>query len=168
MKKNVLYIASEKFTAIGTEMGVKTKDNAGFVQWILGNGYHLYVAKTKTVGRVDFQYLPAEGMTGVRVLGAGERFGRIVAQLDFDTTLGEAAILDAFKAMVSMGSSLPAWERPKKAQPGEVKAAPVVDSSPADDLSKEEREAAAKARRKALIEATAAQMGVTVSPEAGI
>lgn len=164
MKKNVLYIASEKFSQIATDLGIPTKENAGFVQWILGNGYHLYVAKTKTVGRVDFQYLPGEGMQGVRVLGPGEKFGRIHAQLDFDTSLGEAAILENFRAMLLFGASLPSWERPKKVQPG----TPVAASSPVADKTKEERSEDAKARRKALIEATAKTMGVEVSPKAGL
>lgn len=167
MKKNVLYIAAEKFTAIGTEMGVKTKDNAGFVQWIFGNGYHLYVAKTKTVGRVDFQFLPAEGMTGVRVLGAGEKFGRIVAQLDFDTTLGEAAILEAFRAMCLLAASLPTWERPKKVQPGTPVAASSDDSSPAKEPTKEERKEAAQKRREMILN-YAKEKGVAVSEKAGI
>jgi hypothetical protein len=165
MKKNVLYIDSAKFTAIATEMGVKTKDNAGFTQWILGNGYHLYVAKTKTVGRVDFQYLPAEGLTGVKVLGAGEKFGRIVAQLDFDTTLGELAILANFRAMVEMGSSLATWERPKKVQPGTPVAASSDASSPKSDMTKEERVEAAK-KRAELIKSVAKQHGVEVSAKA--
>jgi hypothetical protein len=167
MKKNVLYIASEKFTAIATEMGVKTKDNAGFVQWAFGNGYHLYVAKTKTVGRVDFQFLPVEGMTGVRVLGAGEKFGRIVAQLDFDTTLGEQAILEAFRAMCLLAASLPTWERPKKVQPGTTVAASSDASSPKPDLTKEERQAAAQKRREMILK-VAAEKGVEVSAKAGL
>lgn len=169
MKKNVLYIDSAKFTAIATEAGVPTKDNAGFTQWILGNGYHLYVAKTKTVGRVDFQYLPPEGMVGVRVLGEGEKFGRIVAQLDFDTTLGEAAILSAFEAMTRHGASLPNWERPKKVMaPKPIAASPEAstpDSSPVDE---EATKVLARAKRAEMIAKVAKEKGVDISPNANL
>lgn len=169
MKKNVLYIASEKFAAIATEAGVPTKDNAGFTQWILGNGYHLYVAKTKTVGRVDFQFLPPVDLKGVRVLGEGERFGRILAQLDFDTTLGEAAILEAFTAMTRHGASLAEWERPKKVMaPKPIASSPEAstpDSSPVDE---EAEKILARAKRAEMIAKVAKEKGVDISPNANL
>ena len=157
MKKNVTYIAAEKFTAILEAADLKTKENAGFVQVILGNGYHLYVAKTKAVGRVDIQWAPE--IDGVTHLGMGERFGRILAQLDFSRT--EAEILETFKNVLENGLSLAEYVRPKKVQPGTVKAASSPEAAETEE-SKEE----AKAARKALIARTAKEMGVEVSEEA--
>ncbi len=109
MKKNVTYVAFESFESIVADLGLATKENAGFVQVILGNGYHAYVARTKRVGRVDFQWTPS--CEGIVELGEA-RFGRIVAQLDFGRS--EAEILESFARALVEGMKMDAWVRPKQ------------------------------------------------------
>jgi hypothetical protein len=157
MKKNVTYIAREKFDAIIATLGLETKEGKGFTQVRLGNDFHLYVANTKSVGRVDIQWEPKVG--GCRNLG-GESFGRIKAQMDFNRA--EADILKSFEDVLLEGMAFPKYERPKKVQPG----TPVAASSPEATDSSPESEEDAKAKRKALIEKTAREMGVEVSENA--
>ena len=121
MKKNVTYVSFESFANIVADLGLATKENAGFVQVSLGNGYHLYVARTKRVGRVDLQFLP-EG-EGYEDLGEA-RFGRIVAQLDF--SVDEGSILEAFARACVAGRKLPTWVKPKRE--GKIAAALPVQS----------------------------------------
>jgi hypothetical protein len=173
MKKNVTYIDRALFDKIIADLGVKTHENAGFTQLIFGNGYHAYVASTKTVGRVDFQFVPTtpgdDGpvtMRGVRKLGDGERFGRIVAQLDFSPESREQ-ILSAFSEALLFAASLPAWERPKRAAISSTKAEKKEEAklvlTPEEALKANVEEAA---KRRALIERVAKEKGVTVSEKA--
>jgi len=167
MKKNVTYIAREKFETIMNEKGLKFGENAGFLKCDLGNGYFVYPAKTKSVGRVDVQW--ASKVEGVRELGAGERFGRIAAQLDFGRT--EAEILASFALLLDEGMALAKYEKPKKVQPGTVVAQPVADSSPETADDKEARKASleeAKRLRAEKIRQVAQEMGVGISPKAEI
>lgn len=144
MRKNVTYISFESFMGIASDLGLAHKENAGFVQISLGNGYHAYVARTKRVGRVDLQFLP----TGEGYEDLGEaKFGRIVAQVDFSRP--EPEVLEAFARALLFGMKLPTWVKPKQS-PREAASLPV--QSPTD--------------RRALIEKASREMGVEISPRA--
>lgn len=161
-KKDLTYVDREKLVTIVASKGVKMTDNAGFTKCELGNDYNLYVPTTKTVGRVDFQFEAPEGLAGVTKLGA-RSFGRIVAQLDFAKERKEEEILATFKAMLEHGLALPKWERPKRTQPGTVKAAKAGKK----DETPESKEAAKKAREE-LIRKVAKEKGVKISEKAGV
>lgn len=164
MKKNKTYIAREKFDAIVKELGLPLKDNASFTQVNLGNGYAAYVPITKTVARVDLQFTPPSGS---HVPEPG-KFGRIEAQLDFNTRdgWGEPEILSAFRDALIFGASLPAYVAPKRS------ALPKVEPSQPDmegvAEAGEEAKALLKKQRAALIKKVAEEKGVEVSPKADV
>lgn len=158
MKKNVTYIAREKFDAIVTALGLEMKEGKGFTQVRLGNDYHLYVANTKSVGRVDIQWEPeAQGWHAP----PNGKFGRIAAFLDFNRT--EAEILKSFEDILLEGMARPKYERPKKVQPG----TPVAASSPEGETASSPEDAEkTKQERMDRIRRVAAEMNVPVSPNA--
>jgi hypothetical protein len=108
MKKNVTYVSQSSFAAIAAKLGLTWTEQAGFVKvQVAGkDDYRLYVAKTKTVGRVDISgFEPGTDVVGFKHLG-GESFGAVKAQLDFAQP--EAVILHAFEAACLVMASLPA------------------------------------------------------------
>jgi hypothetical protein len=170
MKKNVTYIAQEKFVAIATAQGLKLTEQAGFIRVELeGKPEHrLYVPRTKQVGRIDLAGFTPRARKGFRILGEGERFGAVHAQLDFSQT--EGVILDAFTAACLACASLPPWteaehEAAKKAR-GRKAAGGAVAKVVTKPSNKEERLAALRERISHIkqVKEVAAKMGAAVAP----
>jgi hypothetical protein len=159
LKKNVNYVEQSALLSIASELGLETKEQAGFIR-LQAPGkpdYRLYVAKTKTVGRVDISgFTPAE-QTGIRLLG-GESFGKVKAQLDF-TAAPAWLILSAFRSTCLEMISLPAptkeevvkakKERSVRASGGVVKEASVRPTSSWSKSAQEVKERIALIKRVA-------------------
>ena len=105
MRKNITYVARERFEAIASKLGLPCLEQAGFVKVSGAKGRNMYVARTKRVGRVDLSGFVPEGIEGVTVLPEGERFGAVHAQLDFSRT--EKEILATYAACLKHMKKLP-------------------------------------------------------------
>lgn len=103
MKKEINYVDAAKFeTILKTIEGVSLTVQKGFVKVSGKKGRNVYIALTKTVGRVDLSGFEFDG-PGVVALGDSS-FGSVTQQMDF--TLPEEDILSAFEAIVSHMASL--------------------------------------------------------------
>jgi hypothetical protein len=170
MKKNVTYIAQNKFVAIAEKHGLKLTEQAGFIRVELEGklDHRLYIPKTKTVGRIDLAGFTPKARKGFKILGEGERFGAVHAQLDFSQT--EGVILDAFSAACQACVSLPPLteaerDAAKKAR-GRKAGGGAVAKEVAKPSNKKERLAALKERISHInqVKEVAAKMGATVAP----
>ncbi len=162
MKKNITYIDAVKFENIIREKEMPITAQAGFIKVSGAKGRNIYVANTKLVGRVDLSGFKVD-MVGVFGL-EGAKFGNVEQQMDF--TRSEEQILATFSDLVDHLKTLEPVVKESKAKAEAAKKEAAVGWSVAPP-SKEEREAA-RAARKALIEATAKSKGVEVSPNADI
>lgn len=159
MKKNIRYVAHEKYMAVVSELGLETVDKAGYVQAKLGNGRCVYVPKTKNVGHIHLQFTPPVGS----IVPPQGKFCRIEAFTDASIDKTEEQLISEFKDMLLFAKDLPNWERPKRVQPG----APVASSSPEPQATPEDAEEE-KAKRKALIEDTARRLKAKISDKAAV
>lgn len=102
MKKNITYIAREKFETIVKKAGLAIRPQAAFGRVDGPNGRRLYIAATKQVGRVDASGWDVD-VDGVTKLSKEEakslRLGAVRGQLDFSKP--EAEILAAFKDLIA-------------------------------------------------------------------
>lgn len=130
----------------------------GFVKVTTPNGHRMYIANTKTVGRIDLSgFEMPEGTEGIVRLG-GESFGLVRQQVEF-VGRTEDEILATTAQVLDHMMTLPPAEKAKKAtasSPPKEKAkgfsADVPVAPPVD-----------KAARRALIEKVAKEKGAKVS-----
>ncbi|MHB8407835.1 MAG: hypothetical protein ACYDHY_06930 [Acidiferrobacterales bacterium] len=165
MKKELAYVASERFMEIASGLGLPTKEQAGFIQVVGPKGRRLYVAKTKMVGRVDIAgFEVADVHPGTVVKLGGLSFGQVKEQLDFDPKgtaddsperlAREQEIVAAFAHICGHMATLAPVEKAKKG-----KAAKAPEQT--------EDEVKAARRRKALLLAEVAKKtGKALSKEA--
>jgi hypothetical protein len=159
MRKNITYVDASKFELIVNELGLTAIPQAGYVKCGSGNGRHLYVAKTKRVGRVDLSAFEVPSDLGVTNLG-GEKFGNVTQQLDFSRP--EEEILASFRKVCEHMISLPPVEKVSRAKPaGEAKPKAQGWSQAVIEMSPEEKQ-----KRADLIARVAAEKGVKVSKKA--
>src|SRR5271165_1078316 len=160
MKKEARYVAQEKFLQFASDLGLPTKEQAGFVKIIGPKGRQVYVAKTKLVGRVDISGFEVRTIPGleqsVTYLG-GESFGGVKEQLNMQPDRTEESILEDFAKILGHMTTLPAVEKEKKGK----KAA----SSPEVEKSEEELKAERK-RRAQLLRSVSLSTGKSLSKEA--
>lgn len=119
-KKGINYVDASEFETIIVGLGAAYEAQAGFVK-VTGpaKGRAIYVAKTKSVGRVDISGFSVDEAFGVRAPDGGP-FGNVTQQLDF--TLPEKDILMNFEALVAHMLSLPDAEPRKRTSPTSNKA----------------------------------------------
>lgn len=105
-------IDASKFEAIILASGLPMTPQKGFVKVSGAKGRNVYVAATKTVGRVDLSGFTVEGEMFVEPhCGV---FGNVHQQLDFEGR-PEAEILMDFAWLLEHMKSLPAAEQTRKA-----------------------------------------------------
>lgn len=153
-KNNVLMVAQSKFTTILETLGVPFITQSGFLKVSGAKGRNMYIANTKTVGRIDLSGFEVE--FGAKLPHCGV-FGNVKQQLDLDIALGEEGILQNFTSALEVMLSLPAVEKVSKAKAAKVEAKPEYSTVTAEEIAQ-----AALARRL-LIAKTAEEMGAMVS-----
>lgn len=150
-KAGLTYVAQEKFLKIVDELGLVRKEQKGFIKvWDPKKGENaqrLYVAKTKSVGRVDLSHFEVQ-FGGVDL--GGEKFGGVSQQLNM--CLPEEDILTNFRALCEHMAGLPAPEPKAKAPKKEAK---VEGEAPAQEDPRKSR----YERLKKTIEITAKRGG---------
>jgi len=152
-KSNVLMVAQSKFLAILDTLQVPYITQSGFIKVSAAKGRNMYIANTKTVGRIDLSGFEVD--FGAKVPHCGV-FGNVRQQLDLDPVLGEEGILQNFTAALEVMHALAPVEKVAKAK------AAVAAKPEFSTVTPEEIAQAALARRL-LIAKTAEEMGVTVS-----
>lgn len=113
MKKNISYVDASKIEAIIVQSGLPCEPKASFLKVKGPTGYNVYVPLTKTVGRIDLSGF-SPPLPGVTDLG-DERFGNVVAQLDFSRT--EAEILQTVAAVLEHMKGLEPLAKPLRRTP---------------------------------------------------
>jgi hypothetical protein len=158
MKRDVKYVAVEKFLQLASDLGMQSEEQKGFWKIHGPKGRQVYVARTKNVGRVDISgFEVREVLPGsVNYLG-GEKFGAVQEQLNMDPSRTEEAILEDFAKILAHMASLEPVVKEKKGK----KAA----SSAEPELSEEDKKAA-RQRRARLLQEVAQSKGVALSKEA--
>lgn len=133
MKKNVTYVCASKFESLIAASGLAAKAQAGFVKVSGPTGRHLYVARTKRVGRVD---LSGFEVTDLAVINLGDSsFCSVTQQLDFSQN--EETILATFEQLLTIMAALEPVE-PKTRKAKSKKEDDVTGWSPAFTTSKPE------------------------------
>ena len=154
-KSNSTKLPRGSYEAIIAKHNAKATEQSGFIRVEGATGRRLYVASTKTVGRIDLSGF--EFATGTKRPDQGE-FGRVKQQMDLVGT--EEELLARFEAILVHMLSLPAEVKEPKAK---------APKAPKAKVAKTEGEVPAvdpKAERLAAIQKTkeiAAQMGYPVS-----
>lgn len=108
MKKNVTYVDAAKFETIAKASGLPLTLQAGFVKIAGPKGHNVYVAATKRVGRVDLSGFTMD-VPGVNTLGEDEKFGNVLAQMDFSRS--EEEILATFAEVLAHMATLAPKEK---------------------------------------------------------
>lgn len=154
----------EAYLAKAAEYGFAVSTLAGWHKIEAAKGIRCFVARTKTVRRIDIAgFEPNPSFTQVPHVG---KFGTVTAQLRLEGYSAAEQMEHFVKLMDAMKleAPMPVKERKAKAPtsstPATEGAVPVAAESVA---SSPEEIAAAKAARKALIAKVAAEKGVEVS-----
>ena len=155
-KSNVLMVAQSKFLSILDTLQVPYLTQSGFIKVSGAKGRNMYIANTKTVGRIDLSGFEVD--FGAKLPHCGV-FGNVKQQLDLDPVLREEGILRNFTAALEVMLSLPPVAKVTKAK------TEVVAKEEFSTVTPEEIAEAAMARRL-LIAKTAEEMGVEVSDKA--
>jgi hypothetical protein len=113
VKKPVTYVDLAKFEAIVTELNLPAIEQAGFIKVCGPKGRQVYVARTKTVGRVDVSGFTVEHL-GVKDLG-DDAFGNVRQQLEFAGN--EDVILATFRDVLTTMTGLPPLEKQARKAP---------------------------------------------------
>lgn len=111
-KKNVTYVDACHFQTIMVASGLPYAEQKGWIKISGAKGRNVYVAKTKTVGRVDISGFvsPTEG---TRMLDPeSEAHGSVAQGLDF--SLSQDEILIAFTDLLTHLATLPEAEPVKR------------------------------------------------------
>ena len=157
MKKDVKYVAQEKFLQLASDLSLSTSEQAGFIKVHGPKGRQVYIAKTKMVGRVDISgFEVREVFPGaIKYLG-GEGFGAVKEQLNMDPDRTEEAILEDFARILGHMTTLPPTEKVKKAGKKATEEAP----------KSEEQVKAERQRRARLLLEVSKKTGRALSKEA--